>query len=425
MINWTICYLWFCYSQISHVSFFVDAFNVLQLRKHAELSKHKKLLYSMSEKCQSSQFLDLADLDPARVVEYRDERIVGMLALDRPGYFHLHRGFNRFLRKPTRIPREWDDADTRIKKDWEELNEEEPQRSEFKDFEALEKLQWSTFVQDHVCDPTANIFQVPDPHPLNAFQDGNYKIFSTLDEGSIAFVVVIGESKLHIFGRTNDVIISQKEEYELQDKEWAEKESASESDSQSDTNNDEQLEDSESESEDQESESDDSPIEEEEDSTFASVFADPALAFSHTREMFVDLLKTYQPLDVFIGESKKNSGTTKSGWFGPDLDGNSILIRIESTSLNFRYVFIGSEVFEFSTTQQISKFTSSVSSGSSLPFAESQDFCYDMTLQTFAPTKDHPKRAKQGNVYASMSNTCEDLLDVSLVFVSEKERFAL
>jgi hypothetical protein len=373
---------------------------------------------------ESSQFLELSDLDASRVARFGDEEVsvVGMLSLDKPGYFHLHKGFNRFEKRPVRIPRGWENEEARIKRNWEDLNEEEPQRTEFTDFETQEKSRWSQIVKNHMCDPCAEIFQVPDPHPLNAFQDGNYKIFSTLDEGSIGFVVVSGESNLHIFGRTKDVVIPQ-DEYDLQDQEWRDREPGSESPSESDSQSEELLEDSESNSE--ESDLSDDSIEEsiEEGSGFASVFAD-SFAFSHTREKFVELLKTYEPLDVFIGESKKNARTAKSGWFGPDLDGNSILIRIKSEK-HFRYVFIGSEVFEFSTAQQITSFTSSVSSGESLPFAESQDFCYDMTLQTFAPLKDHPKRAKHGNVYSTMSNDCEKLQDITLVFMSTQERFAL
>ena len=61
--------------------------------------------------------------------------------------------------------------------------------------------------------------------------------------------------------------------------------------------------------------------------------------------VYIKLIKKYKPLQVFIGKSPKNEMTKFSGGYGKQFDGNSILLKISKN----RYVFIGSEVYEFST----------------------------------------------------------------------------
>ena len=62
--------------------------------------------------------------------------------------------------------------------------------------------------------------------------------------------------------------------------------------------------------------------------------------------MYIKLIKKYKPLEVFIGKSPKNDMTKFSMGYGKKFDGNSILLKISKN----RYVFIGSEVYEFSTS---------------------------------------------------------------------------
>jgi hypothetical protein len=112
---------------------------------------------------------------------------------------------------------------------------------------------------------------------------------------------------------------------------------------------------------------------------------------------FVRLVKVYDPLEIFIGKSERNDRTDRLGNFGPKFDGNSLLLRI-GTRDEFRYVHIGVEVFEFSAPESITKYVSSYGDRS-YPFAESQNWCYDMLSLVQSPVQYHPERMTRGAIY--------------------------
>lgn len=67
-------------------------------------------------------------------------------------------------------------------------------------------------------------------------------------------------------------------------------------------------------------------------------------------------LFTFEPERVFIGRSPFNEMTEFSGGYGPDFDGNSILLKVGDN----RYIFIGKSIIEFDTLAEITEFVSPV-----------------------------------------------------------------
>ena len=65
---------------------------------------------------------------------------------------------------------------------------------------------------------------------------------------------------------------------------------------------------------------------------------------------------TFKPLKIFIGESPLNPMTEYSGGYGPEFDGNSILLKMEQE----KYIFIGDQIYSFKTENNIVKFVSPV-----------------------------------------------------------------
>lgn len=63
------------------------------------------------------------------------------------------------------------------------------------------------------------------------------------------------------------------------------------------------------------------------------------------------------PNYVFVGKSPLNSMTKYSGGHGPQFDGNSLLVEMPGT---LKYVFVGTEVFVFTTLCTIREFVSMV-----------------------------------------------------------------
>jgi hypothetical protein len=65
---------------------------------------------------------------------------------------------------------------------------------------------------------------------------------------------------------------------------------------------------------------------------------------------------TYTPKEIFIGKSKKNEMTEFSGGYGPEFDGNSILLWIN----NLKYIFIGKSIYSFNAFNKIIYYESPV-----------------------------------------------------------------
>lgn len=89
---------------------------------------------------------------------------------------------------------------------------------------------------------------------------------------------------------------------------------------------------------------------------------------------YIELVKEYkQFVKVFIGESPDNSMTMFSGGFGPEFNGNSILLQLSKQI----YVYIGSEIYKFRSRDEIKTFISPVGNNDvPYPYAFGTKFCY-------------------------------------------------
>ena len=72
--------------------------------------------------------------------------------------------------------------------------------------------------------------------------------------------------------------------------------------------------------------------------------------------IYTKLIVSYEAEKIFIGESPLNEMTEFSLGYGPNFDGNSILVYLNDN----KYVFIGSKIYSFKTTNPIVKFVSPV-----------------------------------------------------------------
>lgn len=113
---------------------------------------------------------------------------------------------------------------------------------------------------------------------------------------------------------------------------------------------------------------------------------------------FDRFVATFKPLRVFVGQSRCNGLTHNAGTYGEEWIGNSILLRIGDRS-EFRYIFIGACIFEFTLDEKIVKYVSSVDSMcESCPYAESTNHVYDMTTSGIHKLSDKPDRHSKGDV---------------------------
>ncbi len=71
---------------------------------------------------------------------------------------------------------------------------------------------------------------------------------------------------------------------------------------------------------------------------------------------FSELVGKYKPQKVFIGKSPLSKQTIFSGGHGPCFDGNSILLKMDKK----KYIFIGTEIYSFTSENEIVSFVSPV-----------------------------------------------------------------
>lgn len=110
---------------------------------------------------------------------------------------------------------------------------------------------------------------------------------------------------------------------------------------------------------------------------------------------YIEHVKTIQFKDVFIGKSPKTQMTVFSGGVGRKYNGNSILLQI---SLH-NYVYIGSEIYEFKTTDIITDYVSEVgNSGVPYPVAIGTDNIYFMIQNSFVSRDNFPTLTKKSRL---------------------------
>ena len=82
--------------------------------------------------------------------------------------------------------------------------------------------------------------------------------------------------------------------------------------------------------------------------------------------------------NIFIGKSPENEMTKFSGGYGPNFDGNSILVHIKDNE----YIYIGSEIFRFHSFAEIIDYKSPVgNSDVSYPYAIDKENNYYLMIE--------------------------------------------
>jgi len=92
-------------------------------------------------------------------------------------------------------------------------------------------------------------------------------------------------------------------------------------------------------------------------------------------ERYISLVIEFTPKRIFIGKSPKNAMTTFSGGYGPEFDGNTILLHIKAET----YVLIGSTIEQITicTGDTITSYKSPVgNSGVPYPFIIGKKYIY-------------------------------------------------
>lgn len=102
-------------------------------------------------------------------------------------------------------------------------------------------------------------------------------------------------------------------------------------------------------------------------------------------DLFMNI-KEYEK--VFIGKSQLNDMTEYSGAYGSKYNGNSILIKLSSSSRLHNYMAIGYKIYTFSTSEEIIQYHSPV--GNNLvpyPYAISNNYVYLLIDEVYIENK--------------------------------------
>lgn len=270
------------------------------------------------------EYLSTNLIDPDQIViytkwitlgDYQEEyRKICLLDGDR---CHMYRGFNQFTIETYPIPLKIDGWISMFEVITDEYVNLEDTLSE----NVLNKKR--KWIRKNVCDPTVSQF-IPmfDPHSIHS----ESKMYKTLDNYGIGFIVFLDLNIAHVYARTTDWI-------------------------------------------------------------------GPDLV--DDSRIFVNLVKSFEFEEIFIGRSDLNEMTEFSGGHGSKWDGNSILLRIS----NLSYVYIGTTVTEFETDELIVSYMSSVGNNCvCYPYAESENYCYCMNTMARTNVADHPDRVFTGSV---------------------------
>jgi hypothetical protein len=88
--------------------------------------------------------------------------------------------------------------------------------------------------------------------------------------------------------------------------------------------------------------------------------------------------KSFKPEKIFIGKSPKNKMTLLSGGHGKKFDGNTILLQLKK----HEYVYIGLEIYSFTTDSEIINYESPVGNNDiPYPYAIDQDGYYYLMIE--------------------------------------------
>ncbi len=129
-------------------------------------------------------------------------------------------------------------------------------------------------------------------------------------------------------------------------------------------------------------------------------------------------VKSFKPLDIFIGKSPLNEMTKFSGGHGSKFDGNSILLKMSPT----KYIFIGECIKSFTTKKEIIKYMSPVGNNDvPYPYGLDEDglnylIIEDSTLKVPKEMKDDPYY-----FYYNISNKMKEDLNIDIFYIGKNK----
>jgi hypothetical protein len=358
------------------------------------------------------EFLPLSVLDAEQVRSFQKEvacedgeHILQTLGLVLNGRWHPYRGFNRFLRQSYSLPpraKGWKSEEETWRADWQREGSDTEEKT-YEAFEATARRKARSYARRHCCDPTATIFRAPNPHPLQERLEEGFRLWRTVDNGGVGFVVCVKDGDVCAYGRTDDVVMGEDEperkeptpqevddrhaeeakdlipqtrEDGKRDLEGLEEKQAPET-REDGKRDDEGL-------EEKQTAPEDGRDEEEEDWADFEVGKVPE---------FVTLIGRWEAEEVFVGTSERNTMTEFSGGHGPSWNGNSFLLRVGRLS----YVHIGISICSFTTDEPITSYVSSVGNNAvTYPYAESATWCYSLWNAAKTLVSQHPDRQQRG-----------------------------
>lgn len=295
-----------------------------------------------------------SDIHPAQML--RLERIAGMLSLADPTRYHMYKGFNKFTTETFELPAAvegWLPYTNVTDHDIE--SEDEDADNSFTDDQIAKALKdkidhFRKKIVPRICDLNRKPF-VPSNQKISELYP-TYQMYKTQDNGGVGFIVFVKDLDVRIYGRPQNQLIDKEDEVPA----------------------------------------DETPDE-----------------FSYERNM-TELIKHYEAIEIFIGKSTLNMMTEFSGGHGPEWDGNSILLKIGQTDNTHTYASIGTCIYEFTTTEPITEYVSSVGNNCvPYPYAVSANYVYSMESMLRSKLSDHPNRLERGYVDYADDVTYEDM----------------
>lgn len=129
---------------------------------------------------------------------------------------------------------------------------------------------------------------------------------------------------------------------------------------------------------------------------------------------YVELVATYIPQKIFIGKSEKSIKNTHLYLYGKEYDGNSILLQMNVNT----YIFIGSNIFQFTTKDKIIKFISmaSPSSDNTFPYAIDKSNNYYLPMQNEYINKSDITSTDIMDLYFLVSNKFKRIDNIEIIY---------
>lgn len=137
--------------------------------------------------------------------------------------------------------------------------------------------------------------------------------------------------------------------------------------------------------------------------------------------IYTELITSFEAIEIFIGKSLKNEITKFSDGYGKDFDGNSILLYLG----DYKYVFIGKEIYSFTVQENIKivKFMSPIgNSNVPYPYAiDNENNYYFLIAYSTLKVLDKTKEDDPYNYYYDMLGRIRESENIECMYIKDEE----